>query len=317
MRRTFRILLPALVLVALAALATRGLLVVDETEFVIVTDFGRTVAVLGDEPDEAGLHLIWPWRSALRIDRRLQVAEPAAREVITRDKRNLEIAAFIAWRVADPARFLRAAGTLDAAADRLDERISASLSDVVAGMSLENLASTDPASWRLDALTSQVLEAVAPQAREELGVEVVDVRLRRFNHPVEVRPSVFDLIRSERAEEAARLRAEGEAEFRRITSKADRERDEILARAEAEAARVEAGGEAEATRILNAAHARDPRFYEFLRTLEAYGSMLDEKATIVLSASSPLLRLLTEGPTEALLGPAETGPTASGAEARP
>jgi membrane protease subunit HflC len=310
----------ALALVALLTWAgSRSFLIVDETEFVLVNEFGRTVAVLGDEPGEAGLHLIPPWRSALAIDRRLQVAEPSPREVITRDKRNLEVAPFLAWRVADPARFLRAAGTLDAAADRLDERVAAAINDAVAGMSLENLASTDPAAWKLDRLTDDVLRSVAAQAREELGVELVDVRLRRFNHPVEVRPAVFDLIRSERAEEAARLRAEGEAEYLRITSAAERNRDETLARAEAEAARVEADGEARATRILNAVHARDPRFYEFLRTLEAYGALLDGKATIVLSASSPLLRLLNEGPPDTLLGvPVPSpGPTASGEEARP
>lgn len=317
MWRSLRIVIPVMLVILLGVVAVRSVLVVDETEFVIVTDFGRPVAVLGDDAGEAGLHAIWPWRSALRIDRRLQVAEPSAREVITRDKRNLEVVPFLAWRVSDPARFLRAAGTLDAAADRLDERIAAALSDHVAGMSLENLATTDRSTWRLDRLTSDVLAAVAGPAREELGVEVVDVRLRRFNHPVEVRPAVFDLIRSERAEEAARLRAEGEAEYRRITSRADRERDEILAESEAKGRRIEAGGEAEATRILNAAHARDPRFYEFLRTLEAYGSMLDEKATVVLSASSPLLRLLTEGPPGDLLAPRPPGPTASGTEARP
>jgi membrane protease subunit HflC len=317
MSRPLRILGFVALLALLAVVSARALLVVDETEFVIVTEFGRTVAVLGDEPGEAGLHLIPPWRSALTIDRRLQVAEPSPREVITQDKRNLEVAPFIAWRVADPARFLRAAGTLGAAADRLDERISAAVSDVVAGMTLENLASTDADAWRLDDLTRDVLRAIAGPAREELGVEVVDVRLRRFNHPIEVRPAVFDLIRSERAEEAARLRAEGEAEYRRITSKADRERDETLARADAEAARIEADGEAQATRLLNAAHVRDPRFYEFLRTLEAYGAVLDEKATVILSSSSPWLRLLTEGPPDELLAPRSPGPTASETEARP
>jgi membrane protease subunit HflC len=75
----------------------------------------------------------------------------------------------------------------------------------------------------------------------------------------------------------------------------------VLARAEAEAVRIRAQGEAEATRLLNAAHGRDPEFYEFLRTLEAYSAILDEKATVVLSASSPLLRLLTQGPPERLM----------------
>ena len=141
---------------------------------------------------------------------------------------------------------------------------------------------------------------------------MLDVRLRRFNHPVEVRPAVFDLIRSERRQVAATLRAEGEAQYQTITSQADRARDAILAQAEAEAERIRGQAEAEATRLLNEAHARDPKFYEFLRTLEAYRSILDDRATVVLSASSPLLKLLTQGPAST----AATGrPPASRAEA--
>jgi membrane protease subunit HflC len=163
----------------------------------------------------------------------------------------------------------------------------------------------DAAVWQLDALTGEVLAAVGPLAKDELGVDVVDVRLRRFNHPVEVRPAVFDLIRSERRQVAATLRAEGEAKYQTLTSQADRQRDAILAQADAEAERIRGQGDAEATRLYNDAHARDPKFYEFVRTLEAYRAILDEKATIVLSSSSPLLKLLTQGPPDDLMnGPA-------------
>jgi modulator of FtsH protease HflC len=144
-----------------------------------------------------------------------------------------------------------------------------------------------------------------------LGVEVLDIRLRRFNHPLEVRPAVFDLIRSERRQVAAKLRAEGESQYVTITSQADRTRDTILAEAEAEARRIRGSAEADATRLLNEAHSRDPRFYEFLRTLEAYRSILDERATVVLSASSPLLKLLVKGPSiESTPGPSASRATA-------
>src|SRR4051794_10778274 len=90
----------------------------------------------------------------------------------------------------------RTSGGRGAAEARLNERVAAALSDAIGRHPLPALASTDPALWRLDALTHEVLEAVAPQARDELGVDVIDVRLRRFTPPVEVRPAVFDLIRS-------------------------------------------------------------------------------------------------------------------------
>ena len=286
--RTIRWIIGLFALGLVGLLVFRSFLIVDETEFVLVTEFGRTVDVLGDEPDEAGLHAKWPWQSSIAVDRRLRVFDPPPREMITGDKRNLEVASYVAWRVGDPVRFVAAAGTLDAAEARLNERISAALSDALGRRELASLASTDPKVWRLDALTGEVLEAVAPLAKGELGVEVLDVRLRRFNHPVEVRPAVFDLIRSERKQVAATLRAEGEAQYQTLTSQADRERDAILSRADAEAERLRGRGDAEATRLLNEAHARDPKFYEFVRTLETYRAILDDRATLVLSSASAL-----------------------------
>ncbi len=305
MRMVRRVVLPLAIVVLAVAVATRSWVAVDETQYVLVTDFGRVVARYG--PVEAGFHAKWPWQSALAIDRRLRVFDPPAREAITGDKRNLEVTPYVVWRVADPDRFVRSAGNAASAEMRLGERVSAALSDAIGSRALSALASTDPRTWALDALTEEVKAEVAGRARDELGVEVVDVRLRRFNPPVEVRPAVFDLIRSERRQVAATLRAEGEAQYKTLTSRADRERDAILAKADAEAARIRGRGEAESTRLLNEAHARDPKFAEFLRTLEAYRGVLDEKSTVVLSSSSPLLRLLTQGPPEDLIegkGPA-------------
>jgi modulator of FtsH protease HflC len=310
MRRPLRWTIGIIALGVLVWLASRCFVIVDETEFVLITDFGRTVEVLGDNPGEAGLHGKWPWRSSLAVDRRLRVFEPPAREMITGDKRNLEVASYVAWRVKDPQRFVASSGSLEAAEARLNERVSAALSDALGVRDFASLASTDPKVWRLDDLTKEVLAAVAPSASKELGVEVLDVRLRRFNHPVEVRPAVFDLIRSERRQVAERLRAEGESQYQILKSQAERERDAILAKAEAEAERIRGKGDAEATRVLNQAHARDPKFYEFTRTLETYRSILDERSTLVLSSQSTLLRLLTQGPAEELIR--EETPPSSG-----
>lgn len=307
MKKAVRWMIPLVLIAAVAGLAVSSFVVVDETEFAVVTSFGRISTIYGDQPAEAGLHPKAPWQSAIRIDRRFRVFDPPPREVMTGDKRNLDVAPYVVWRVADPVVFLRGSGGPDLAEARLSERVSAGLSDAIGRRELASLASTDASRWALDALTRDVLNAVAPAARDELGVEVIDVRLRRFGHPLEVRPAVFELIRSERRQVAARLRAEGEAQYVTITSQADRARDTILAEAEAEAKRIRGNAEAEATRLLNDAHGRDPRFFEFLRTLEAYRSILDERATVVLTASSPLLKLLTQGPAAAA---AATGPAA-------
>ncbi len=296
MKHSLRWLFAIGLFVVLAAVLAASLFVVDESEYAVLTSFGRIVGVFGERPGETGLHFKAPWQVALKIDRRLKVFEPPPREVITGDKRNLEIAAFVVWQVADPVLFLRAAGGPEMAEARLYERVAAGLSDAVGRRDLEALASTEPGRWALDDLTREVTAGVLASARSELGVLVSDVRLRRFNHPIEVRPAVFDLIRSERRQVAAKLRAEGEAQYLSITSQADRARDAILAQAESDAVRARGSAEAEATRLLNEAHARDPKFFEFLRTLESYQSIFDGQTTVVLSSASPLLKLLVEGP---------------------
>ena len=278
---TMKKLIRTLALVSLvsvvATVCVRSCVIVDETEYVLVTQFGRIVAVYGENADESGLHLKWPWQSSRAIDRRLQVFDPPAREMLTGDKRNLEVASYVVWRVREPVRFLQSAETLDAAEARLNERVSAALSSAVGLRDLAALASTDPKVWNLDALTDEVRRAVEAPAAAELGVEVVDVRLRRFNHPIEVRPAVFELIRSERRQVASTLRAEGEAQYQTLTSNADRQRDAVLAQADAEAERISGQGDAEATRLYNEAHARDPKFYEFVRTLDSYKAILDDE----------------------------------------
>lgn len=290
-------------LALIAVLAGRSLVAVDETEFVLVTSFGKPLTLYGDNPSEAGLHAKWPWQSVIRVDRRVQVIDPPAREVITADKKNLEVASVLVWQVSDPLRFLQSAGTLEAAGSRLEERAAASLAAALGRTALDAVVSTDPEAAGLEALTDQVRVEVARDAERELGVKLIDVQIRRFGHPLEVRPAVFGLIRSERQQVAETLRAEGEAAYLTITSAADRRRDETLALAEAEASKVRGHAEAEATRILNASQSRDPAFADFLRALEAYRSLVDGQSTVVLSTESPLLKLLTEGPPAELLRP--------------
>jgi membrane protease subunit HflC len=153
MRRLRRLLIFAISLGLLAAIALRSAVIVDETEYVLVTEFGRPVALYGGAPDEAGFHGKWPWQSSRSIDRRLRVFDPPPRELITGDKRNLEVASYVAWRVVDPEKFLRSAGTLDAAEARLNERVAAALSHAFGSRDLATIASDNAKVWSLDALT--------------------------------------------------------------------------------------------------------------------------------------------------------------------
>jgi membrane protease subunit HflC len=293
----------AIAVVAIVA-AVRSVVIVDQTEVVYITEFGRPVRLI----EEPGLHRKWPYQTRRGFDMRIQLDAPPPREMLTKDKKNLEVAWYVNWRIADVEKFLRSVRTMPDASARLEDMAASVLAAELGGHELSSLVRVDRRS-ALDAILTEVGARIGEQAGREYGLKVVDVRLRRLNYPEEVRTAVFDQIRSERKKVAAKTRAEGESKARTIRSAADLERAKTVAEAEADAARVVGEGEAEATRIANAAHAVDPAFYQFLKTLETYRTALDGKTTVVLSAESAFLRLLTQGVPDAM-SPTPSGRTA-------
>jgi membrane protease subunit HflC len=285
-----RSLVVALAGVAILIALARSPVIVDQTEAVYVTEFGRSVRLI----DKPGLYVKWPYQSARAFDKRLQLDAPPPREMLTQDKKNLEVAWYASWRIADVEKFLRTVRTVPDAKARLEDMAASVLAAELGGRELATLVRVDQTS-ALDALMKDVTGRIADQAAREYGLTVVDVRLRRLNYPEEIRSAVFEQIRSERKKVAAKTRAEGESKARTIRSAADRARAEKVAQAEADATRLIGEGEAEATRIANEAHAADPAFYQFLKTLDTYRAALDNKTTLVLSAESAFLRLLTQG----------------------
>ncbi len=267
-----------------------SVVVVDQTESVYITEFGRSVRLIS----KPGLYFKRPYQTATSFDNRLQLDTPPPREMLTRDKKNLEVAWYVSWRIDDVEKFLRAVRTLPIASDRLEDMAASVMAAELGNYDLTGLVKVDRES-ALDALLREATERIDHQALNEYGIKVVNVRLRRLNYPEEVRSAVFEQIRSERKRVAAATRAEGESRARVIRSAADRDRARVIAEAEADAARLIGEGEAEAARLANEAHAADPGFYEFLKTLETYRAALDAKTTLVLSADNAFLRLLTHG----------------------
>lgn len=306
-------------ILVLAAIPT-CLVMVDETEFVIVERLGRIVQVY-DRPADRGLHfkLPWPVESTRRFDRRLQLAAPPGREVFTRDRKNIVVESYIGWKVAESAegvplqerpvvRFFRSLGATDVATLRLGSRLQSIVTTQVGQVDLADLLSAADSeaapgggdgplaelSGRVKAELQQRPEEPRPLL-EQWGLEVVDVRIRRLNLPAGNQQAVFERMKSERQKIAERYRSAGLAESRMIRSQADRQAGELLARAQSDAEKIRGAGEADALRILNAAHAEDPEFAALLQSLETTKQVLGENTTLVLSASSQLLKLLTEG----------------------
>ncbi len=316
--------LTTIVAVALLALvAATSFVFVDESEFVIVETLGRIVEVY-DRTDpttgDRGLHvkLPWPVGAVRRFDRRQQLFDPPGREMFTRDKKNVTVSSYLCWKIADPpasdvppherpvVKFFQGLGTVETAEARLEARVRSALEIELGRVELTELlhvatAEGGPAGESpLSKIARQALEqlngqVVADSSTERLGIELVDLRIKRINLPEGNRQAVYERMRTERERIAERYRSAGLAEKSRIESQSRRQSDELLARAEADAERIRGEGEAEAIRILNQAHAQDPEFYEFQRTLATYSRVLSDKTTLVLSSGSRLFKLLTEG----------------------
>jgi modulator of FtsH protease HflC len=262
-----------------------------ETEFGLVTQFGRPVRTVVD----AGLHVMWPFQTLLRFDRRLRIYNPRPSEFLTRDKKNLVMENYVAWRIEDPNRFVQSVGDATAAEMRLHDIIWSSLAASLGTMQLDSLVSTETdkveSASMLDLLTTNSDRV----ALSQYGIRVVDVRIKRLNFPEQNKQSVFSRMRAERERIAMQYRAEGEEQALVIRANAEREKEQILSTAYREAEKVRGAGDAEATRIYGQAYSTNPRFYKLLRTLDSYKKVLDDKTTIILNSDSELLKLLTRG----------------------
>ena len=290
---------------------------VDFAEFAYVTRFGEPVATLDGETD-AGLHvkLPWPADTVRRVDRRLQAFDLPAVESLTRDAaaktvdKTLAVDAFVTWRVPDAAaadKFVRAVGTPEQARRILAPRVNGRLAAVISTMPLDDLiavADGPAVEARGERLRARLLGADDPggddlraRARADYGIEIVDLRLRRFTYPEAVRNSIAERIRSERARKVADYESEGRRRAADITSAAEKEARTTEAEARARKQLVEGRADVEADRIRNEAHARDPAFYAFLQKLKAYQTLLSEtRDVLLLSSRHPLFDLLLEPP---------------------
>jgi modulator of FtsH protease HflC len=299
-----------------------GLYTVDQAEFGYVTRFGDPM-VIHDGKDTAGLHtkLPWPIDSVQRIDRRLQVFDLPPTEALTRDRqgrtvdKTIAVDAFVCWRVPDAAaadRFIRTVGTPEQARRLLTPRLTGRLAAVISNLPLEDVIQVaDPGAVdaRSERLRRQVLglekagdddpnaEPLPVAVLRDYGIELVEVRLRRFTFPEAVRAGIAERIRSERQRKVADYQSEGNREYTRIVSEAKRDAAKTVAEAKAKRQRIEGEADADADAIRNEAHSKDREFYAFLQKLAAYKAMLAEtRDVLLLSAKNELFDMLLKPP---------------------
>jgi membrane protease subunit HflC len=264
---------------------------VNETEFVLVTQFGKPIRTI----TEAGLNAKWFFQSATFFDRRLRIYNPRPSEFLTRDKKNIVIDSYVAWKIQDPNLFVQTVGDPAAAEMRLHDIVWSGLSAGLGTHDLDSLLATDASRIQTQDLLDRLKDLTDRNALQKYGINVIDVRIKRLNLPEQNKQSVYARMRAERERIARQYRAEGEEQALSIRADADRQKEEILSAAYKEAEKIRGQGDAESTRIYGQAYSKNPHLYKLLRTLDAYKKVLDDKTTAILSSDSELLKILMRG----------------------
>jgi modulator of FtsH protease HflC len=262
-----------LLLTVLAVFASLSLFTVSETELAISTEFG---AVTGTHY-APGLHVKWPWDVITRFDRRILSQTYNGETFLTNDNRGLIVDFYVKWRVKDAVLYYTATGGREQlAGERLADMVKDGIKSVVAQRTLQQIVSAERA-----AVTGEMF-GQASRSAAGLGVELVDVRVQRIDLPDDVAARVYESMKQTFARIAGRLRAEGQSANTGVKAAADRQRTEILADAERDALRIRGEGDAAATQIYSRAYSKDPEFYAFYRSLQAYERSLGKDGDLLV-----------------------------------
>jgi len=286
---------------------TNSIYVVDMTEQVVVTQFGKPI---GDPIIAPGLHMKVPFiQRANYFEKRVMEWDGNPSQIPTKDKKYIRVDTFARWRIVDALTFMQSVSNELGAQARLDDIIDAAMRDNVTNeILLEVVRNTDrelPVS-DLDVQRAVVedsvlvgrttiTERVFTQASEQMpryGIELVDVQIKRINYVEEVRQNVYERMISERKRIAEQYRSEGQGQSAEIRGQKEKELDRIHSEAYEIAEEIRGQADGEATEIYAAAYGRDPDFYQFMRTLESYSETIDEESSLILTTDSEYFRLL-------------------------
>jgi len=264
-----------IILVLTVAVATQSLYVVNETERAVKLRFGEIVQF----DVSPGLHFKWPILNTVRkFDARILTLDAPPQRYLTSEKKALMVDSFVKWRVKDVAKFYTTSGGDEDRLNRLlAQRVDTGLRNEFGVRTVKEVVSGER-----DQLMTSLTSNLDRVAQSELGVEIIDLRVKKIDLPQEVSESVYNRMRTERERLARELRAEGTEIAVEIRAKADKERTIILADAYKIAEETRGDGDAIATATYAGAYSRDPEFYDFTRSLKAYQATFENKGDILL-----------------------------------
>jgi len=295
------------IFIAVLALLSLFVYMVSETEQVVITQFGEYKRV----EKEAGLHFKKPIvEKANYFDKRLLEWDGKATQVPTLEKRLIWVDTFARWRIDDPLKFFQTVKDEDTAHSRLDGIIDSAVRNqisnhllieairssnrpmlITVGIEGERVDELQNVEKGRDKLTEQIL-AEATSSAQGLGIELVDIRIKRINYVEEVRRAAYERMIVERKQIAAKYRSEGEGRMMEIQGQKEQEEKEILSEAYKLTQDIMGKADAQAIKIYAEAYSKDPEFYSFLKTLESYEKNLEKAGTVILSTDSDYFKYL-------------------------
>jgi membrane protease subunit HflC len=276
----------AAVLVALLVVS-QSAFTVRETEFAINLEFGKLVRA----DYEPGLHFVVPFAQEIKkFEKRVMTRDYPSEQFLTSEGKILNVDFYVKWRIADVSQYYRATGgSEDAAAARLAEVVKDGLKGTIAKRTIQQVVAAERAE-----LIADVLNFAGSSVRQ-LGITLVDVRVKRIELPEDVSDSVFSRMRQDFARQAAQLRAEGEEQAIKIRAESERQRTEILSAAARDAEKLRGEGDAHASAIFAQATQHNPEFFGFYRSLQAYRKTIGRDGDVlVLSLDSQFFKYLRD-----------------------
>ena len=268
----------------LVLLGLTSIFMVDETEQVVVLQFGKPVRII----TEPGLHIKVPFPIQEKnvFDNRLLEYDSPPEEILSKDKKSLIVDNYVRWQIVDPLQFLKTVQAIPTALSRMDDIVYSELRRELGTHDMVEII-TENREELMETVT-----VASNKATQDYGIEVVDVRIRRVDLPSQNEESIYARMDAERKRQANKFRSEGEEEAQKIRATTDRDKTIILADAYKQAERIRGEGDAKAVEVYADAYSADPKFYEFVRTLDAYKKIIDDKTMLVLPSDSRLFKLL-------------------------
>lgn len=282
MKKIFTFILPVLLLVGFSSI-----FIVDETNQVVIIQLGKPVKTV-TKPG-INLKLPFPFQEKITFDDRLLEYDSPPEEILSKDKKTLIVDNYVRWKIVDPLQFLKTVQAIPTAKSRMDDIVYSELRRELGTHDMVEIITQNREE------IMNVVTRASNEATLSYGISVVDVRIRRVDLPSQNEESIYARMEAERKRQANKFRSEGEEEAQKIRAATDRDKTIILADAYKEAEKIRGEGDAKAVQIYARSYSADPKFYEFVRTLDAYKKVVDDKTTLVLPSGSKLFKLLMDG----------------------